>query len=120
MLYVGITVSIQEAFRLLGITPVVDAPSASTDALIAARTSLCVFTIDKGVCVLGLEVPHIHRNYQAPIRSVDECVNLILLQKHEWLREVARLKLDMQAVKIAHMEEEDEVVENPQPALFTR
>ena len=108
----------EEACRLLGIAPAAAAASASIDAL-AARTSLRLYFIDKGVCILGLDVPQIRKNYWEPVRGVDECIALIQLRKHEWLREVARLKLDMRAVTLAHMEAEDEVVENPQPALFT-
>ena len=104
MLIVGISVYCEEACRLLGIVPAAAAAPASIDALIAARTSLRLYFIDKGVCMGCLDVPQIRKNYWAPVRCVDECIALIIqLRKHEWLREVARLKLDMRAVTLAHM-----------------
>lgn len=123
-LYVGITVYVEEACRLLSVTLDDDGrrwwptPALVRVETIAARTSLRLISMDKGLCVLGLEVPHIDENFTAPVRDVDECVALILLTKSEWKREVARIKMDLRSVTIAHMEAESEVVENPQPALF--
>jgi hypothetical protein len=121
MLYVGITVYFDEARRLLCVPPDLVADiynSGRADEYIAARTSLRVFALDKGVCVLGLEVREVGQNLWAPVRSVDECVALIQVRKYEWLLEVARLRMDLSEVTLAHMEDEDEVVENPQPALL--
>jgi len=121
-MYVGITVYPEEVCRLFGVEAKCDfgvfRPTAAVAAELAARTSLLVRFVDKGVHVLGLEVPEMQRNYWAPARSVDECVALIQLRKFEWLREVARLKLDMRSVTLAHMEDKDEVVANPEPTLI--
>ncbi len=119
MMYVGITVYVEEACRLFGISPPVDDASyAKVVAQIESRSSLRLYSIDKGVLVLGLEVPEIERNLWAPARSVDECIAIIQLRKHEWLREIARLKFDMASVTLAHMEDDNEIVDYPQPTLI--
>ena len=87
--------------------------------ILKEKTTLRVHRLDKGVFVLGYEIPEIRANLWAPMKTVEESLVLILSRKVDWLNEINRIGMDLSKVRIAHMEAESEFLFNPEPVLIS-
>jgi hypothetical protein len=87
--------------------------------ILAQKSSLRVHCLDKGVYVLGYEIPEIRDNLWRPMKSVEESLVLILSRKVDWLNEVKRIGMNLSKVLIAHIEDKSEFLFNPEPVLLS-
>ena len=120
MLYIGIPLYRDEIERLFE-----DADSKLCGmsiiqiALKQKGSELDFHYIDKGVYVFGYEIPDFWKNILGqPTLSIEDSVILILQKKKQWKEEVTKLGLNMTKVTLARMEDEDEIVANPEPFLM--
>ena len=112
MLYVGYPVYFETALKLIPPSP----GTNLNDQL--ATQGLTLYEIDKGVCILGLEVPEIHISDRA-YQSVDDGLRHILDAKKKVVAGLKALNANLSRFEIAPMEEETIWVENPEPYLIT-
>jgi hypothetical protein len=81
-------------------------------------TSLRIHWIDKGVYILGFELDDIDRRFWKPLLSADDAAIAILQAKKRFKEEVKAIQLNTSVVEFAYMEDGEETVYNPEPAVF--
>jgi hypothetical protein len=118
MLYLGLPLYSDEIARLLKDVLKGWSSASGFNHLLERCTSIRVYDLDKYVMVLGFELNEFRSNLWGPTRSVEELAALLQLKKGEWMREMKKLGVDLSSVTLARMEDEDEVVQNPEPFLM--
>lgn len=83
------------------------------------KTHLSLHYLDKGVYILGYELPEIRQNLWGPMNTVEESLVLILSRKVDWVNEAKWIGMDLSKVLIAHMEDKSEVVHYAEPVLVS-
>ena len=144
MLYIGRPLSGYEPVRLLGcvlskdeVTEVIEFADVDSDyndadgyeddsayyfnerrlnEILKEKTNLRVYGYDKGVFVLGYNIPEI---CWAPMKTVEESLVLILSRKVDWIDEVKRIGMDLSKVRITYTEAESEILFTPEPMLLS-
>lgn len=110
MLYVGYPITYETACELFNV---------SKDVVsVIEKTGLNFYTIDKGLCILGLEVVEVGDVWSTFV-SVDEALVFILKYKMKVCELLKKAGIDLSDFMIQHMEGEPERVYNPQPCLIT-
>lgn len=128
MLYYGLQMRMGMAIKLLGmpgdwtgddgkplwsyeIEPVVE--------FLEEKESALTFTyVDKGVCILGIELEQPHRNLWDRENSFDKTMKAIYEAKITFAAEVKRLGIDLSEVWIEYMEDGELLRKNPEPTLL--
>ncbi len=120
MLYIGIPLYREEIERLFEeADPKLCGMSIIQIALKDKGIKLDFHYTDKSVYVFGYEILDFWKNiWGRPTISVEDSVILILQKKKQWKEEVAKLGLNLTKVTLARMEDEDEIVTNPEPFLL--
>ena len=120
MLYIGLPLYQEEIERLFEATdPTMSIFMMIELALKKKDSKIGIHFLDKGVYVLGYEIPDFWKNiWGRPTISVEDSVIRILQKKKEGKADVKELGLDLSTVPLARMEQEDEIVENPEPFLI--
>jgi hypothetical protein len=120
MVYIGYPVYYEEAFRLF--TPQLlqhgCKEASNFESFLPQFTSLRIHWIDKGVWILGFHLESIDRRYWKPLLSVEDAMISILEAKKHFVEEVKRIQLNTSVVEFAYMEDGEEIVYNPEPAVF--
>lgn len=121
MPYVGITLEIGEALRLLKLDDNLVKTFYDTEPidnyLQDSGFSMRFEYIDKGVCVLGIPLEG-ERRYWPAMLGIETGLAKILELAKKFREEVKHLKIDMSKVQIAQMEAESIEMENPDPFLI--
>jgi len=120
MVYIGYPVYYEEAFRLFNpqlLQNGCNEPS-NFESFLPRFTSLRIHWIDKGVWILGVHLESIDRRYWKPLLSVEDAIIGILEAKKHFVEEVKRIQLNTSVVEFAYMEDGEEIVYNPEPAVF--
>jgi len=119
MPYIGLTLYIEEAVRLLNLDPTIIMSYYQTEPVqkyLREQGSKLVFEyVDKGVCVLGIPFPY--TKYHPQMIEIDKGIQTILELKAEFQVEVKKLELDLSEVIIAQMESDSIKMKNPEPFL---
>jgi len=121
MVYIGYPVTYEEALRLF--TPQLlqhgfKEQDSDFEKFLPTFTSLRIHGIDKGVLILGFYLKSIDRRYWKPLLSVEDSIIAILQAKMSFVEEVKRIQLNISVVEFAYMEDGEEIVYNPEPAVF--
>ena len=115
MLYVGYPITyetMQRLFHLDDSTHWKDVPQ------IIAKSGLEFYSIDKGLCILGLNVKQVH--YSAVTYcSADDSIVAIMETKKKVTELIEKAGLDLSELEVSFMEEESFVAKNPQPYVIT-
>jgi hypothetical protein len=85
---------------------------------VIGKTGLVLSWIDKNLCILGLILEDVGRLGET-FMSVDDALVLILQKKKEVTKALKEAGVDLSELWIEKMEEEPELVFNPQPYLIT-
>ncbi len=121
MAYIGITIEIEEALRLLNLDPELCRNYYHTEPidryLNDKESCLRFLYVDKGVCILGLPLMG-EPQYWPPMMGVQNSILQIRDLTQKFRDEVQRLKIDLSKVTIAVMESESIEMENPEPFLI--
>ena len=115
MLIVGYPISYETACEIFGVDR--DDYGRILDSAVKAN-GLQFHTIDKGLCVLGLEIKEIADLCGKPV-SVDESIGIIMKYKMKFVELIEKAGIDTCALVIERMEEEPLIVKNPPPYLIT-
>ena len=120
MLYIGLPLYQEEIERLFEASdPTLSIFMMIQLALEKKGSKIGLHYLDKNVYVLGYEIPDFWKNiWGRPTISVEDSVILILQKKKEWKADVKELGLNLSTVTLARMEDEDEVMTNPEPFLI--
>lgn len=88
-------------------------PSTINDLLYAQQSELQFVWIDKRVGVLGIPMKSscVHQTYT-------EMISHILETELKFRAEIRMLRIDLSRVEIARMEDDPEIVENPEPYVL--
>jgi hypothetical protein len=123
MLYVGFVITVLEALRLLGLPE--DFVSSDYDTeplqeyLKQKKTRLVFQYIDKGACLFGVPVDTENGYTKFPYTTIEDTVQSITLAKIAFLRYIKQLNMDISEVNLTWIEEEEILVENPEPYVMS-
>ena len=121
MAYVGITIEVPEALRLLNLGLEFAKHSYDTGPidqyLRECDSALRFVYVDKGVCILGLPFRG-EPQYWPPMLGVENSILRIRSLAQKFRDEANRLGIDLSKVVIAVMESESIEIENPEPFLI--
>ena len=121
MAYIGISIEIDEALRLLKLDPEIAKFYYDTepiDRCLQSQGSCLRFVyVDKGVCILGIPLMG-EGPYWPAMMSVKNGISQILDVSERFRSEIKRLKVDLSKVTIAVIESESIELENPEPFLI--
>jgi hypothetical protein len=110
MLYIGYPITYETACKLFNVTedvvPVIE------------KTGLKLYTIDKGLCVLCLEIVEVSDHWNTFV-FIDEALVYILKYKMKMCDLIKKANIDLSSFIIENMKGEPEHVHNPQPCLMT-
>lgn len=121
MVYIGITLYMEEALRILNMNGTFVKSFYDTkpidDFLKDIGSCLSFRYLDKGVCVLGIPLEG-DRMYWPSMICVEDGLSQILQLTKKFREEVRCLKIDLSSVTIAQMESEALQMQNPDPFLI--
>jgi hypothetical protein len=121
MVYIGITIEIEEALRLFKMDESFVKSYYDTEPinnyLKEFGSSLDFVYLDKGVCVLGLLLKG-DKHYHPSMIGIEDGLREILQLTKKFREEIKNLRFDLSAVTIAQMESEPIVMHNPDPFLI--
>jgi hypothetical protein len=121
MAYVGITIEVPEALRLLNLGPEFAKHYYDTEPinqyLKESDSALRFVYVDKGVCILGLPLRG-EPQYWPPMLGLETSILRIKSLAQKFRDETNRLCIDLSKVEIAVMESEPIEMENPEPFLI--
>ncbi len=126
MVYIGFPVYFEEAYRLF--KPYLLTRGFNEDEArlsekqfseyLSKFTDLKLHWIDKGIWILGYNLETISRRFWNPLLSVEDTVIAILEAKKKFVEEIKKIHLDISEVEFAYMEDGEEKIQNPDPAVF--
>jgi hypothetical protein len=118
MIYVGFVITIDEAIRLLKLDRSIKQNFYETrpiQRILEDKGSCLHFEyIDKGACILGVPI-----RMDEPYSPVSDTIIQILLAKKVFLEEMKKQEADMSSVYLTWIEEEERLVENPEPYVIS-
>lgn len=121
MPYVGLTLEIAEALRLLKLEESFVNSFYNTepiDEYLKDWGSCLRFVyVDKGVCILGIPLEG-EKDYWPPMLGIQASLRQILELAEKFRQEIKRLKIDLSEVSIAQMEAESIQMMYPDPQLI--
>ena len=127
MVYIGYPVSIEEAYRLFkpqlllhGFKEEEEQGLTLTrlNEYLSDFTNLQVHWIDKNVCILGYNLKSINSRFWSPLLLAEDAAIAILQAKRDFTKEIRRSNMNISVVTFAYMEYSEEIVYNPEPAVF--
>jgi hypothetical protein len=123
MLYVGFVITILEAIRLLKLDESLVKSFYDTkpiqEYLNQKQTRLVFEYIDKGACLFGVPVDTENGYTKFPYTTIEDTVQSILIAKIAFLRYIKHLDMDTNEVNLTWIEEEEILVENPEPYVIS-
>jgi hypothetical protein len=114
MLIVGYPISYETACKMFGVEKEYHTRTLETAV---EKNGLEFHWIDKGVCILGLEIKEVAKLWE--FTSVDESIGLIMAHKLKFVELVEKAGLDISELLIERIESEPLLVKNPPPYLMT-
>lgn len=127
MVYIGYPVSIEEAYRLFKPQLLLHGfhekeehglPLTKLNDYLSGFTTLRVHWIDKNVCILGYNLKSINSRYWSPLLLAEDAAIAILQAKRDFMKAIRQANINISVVTFAYMEYSDEIVYNPEPAVF--
>jgi hypothetical protein len=122
MIYIGFVITVNEALRLLKLPDTMVRSFYNTEPIqkyLNEQKSELVFQyIDKGACLFGIEVSINDEKTGFPYAKTDDVFFQILSTKYAFQHEMERLGVDTSKVHITWIEEEEKLMENPQPYVI--
>jgi hypothetical protein len=121
MIYIGYPVNMEEALRLFKLPRTVDSFNPQwwkcseyiNNEII--KYGLNFYYLDKGFCVVGIEVNNNLGNIWYDHKNIDDCI-IGLIQLKKLVKEKFESSgIDLSRIEITHMEGEDVIVSNPEP-----
>lgn len=123
MLYIGFVITVKEALRLLKLPEEYVLSYYNTqpiqDYLKQKNTRLIFEYIDKTACLFGIPVDTENGYTKFPYTTIEDTVQSITLAKIAFLRYVKHLGIDTSEVNLSWIEEEEILVENPEPYVIS-
>ncbi len=123
MLYVGYVISLEEALRLLKLDESIVTSFYHTEPIqryLEQRNTRLVFEyIDKGACLFGVPVDTENGYTKFPYTTIEDTFQSITIAKIAFLRYIKDLNIDTSEVNLTWIEEEDILVENPEPYVIS-
>ncbi len=127
MVYIGYPVTFQEAYRLFKPQLLINGFNEEKESdltleilndYLSGFTTLRVHWIDKGVCILGYDLKNINSRYWSPLLVAEDAAIAILRAKREFTNAIRQANINISVVTFEYMEWGEEIVYNPEPALF--
>jgi hypothetical protein len=119
MIYIGFSISVDEAVRLLKMDPSQISSSYDTAPIqtyLKEKGSALTFaSIDKGACVFGLPVCN---HYAETYQTLDECIAGLQETKRKFQEEIETLKINTSEVNLISTGVGEKLVKNPQGYLI--
>jgi len=114
MLIVGYPISYETGCKMFGVEKEYHTRTLET---VVEKKGLEFHWIDKGVCILGLEIKEVAKLWE--FTSVDESIGIIMAHKMKFVELIEKAGLDISELLIERIESEPLLVKNPPPYLMT-
>lgn len=124
--YIGFTLCAREIFRLFGEHLILESSFSEYREIdnlekrkLIGIVDIRIHSTDKGQYVLGYELEEFDNVFDNTMLDVDDAIIMLLNKKRKLMNELSQIGVDMTNVEIEYMEGGSEMVENPQPKVFS-